>query len=124
MDRHPVPADACYQDHSERGACSYPEGTSCLGNWLGVIADVGEDGDRVGEAERRRRQFIWAHHPDRGGDPAVFIAGLRLLDEEAGSPGPEPRPRVIVVAHRSWLVRLMIVMARRRHAEKSPSRVG
>jgi hypothetical protein len=74
----------------------------------------------VEEAERRRREFIRAHHPDRGGDPAAFIAGLRLIDGEAGSPGREPHPRVVAVAHRSWLVRLMIVMARRLHAEKSP----
>ena len=29
-----------------------------------------------------RRAFILANHPDRGGDPATFIAGLRLLDEQ------------------------------------------
>ena len=28
-----------------------------------------------------RRAFILANHPDRGGDPAAFITGLRLLDE-------------------------------------------
>jgi hypothetical protein len=77
----------------------------------------------VKEAERRRREFIRVHHPDRGGDPAVFIAGLRLLDEEFGSPGPEPRPRVVVAARRAWLVRLVIGAARRLRAEKDPPRV-
>ena len=75
------------------------------------------------EAQRRRREFIRAHHPDRGGDPAAFIAGLRLLDEEFASPGPEPLPRVVVVAHRAWLVRLVIAAARRLHPGQSLPRV-
>lgn len=29
-----------------------------------------------------RRQFIRAHHPDRGGDPEVFVAGLRRFDDQ------------------------------------------
>lgn len=28
---------------------------------------------------RRRRAFALAHHPDRGGDPSTFIAGLAAL---------------------------------------------
>ncbi|HUK69571.1 MAG TPA: hypothetical protein VLW50_12610 [Streptosporangiaceae bacterium] len=64
------------------------------------------------EVERRRREFVRAHHPDRGGDPDVFIAGLRRFDEEPDCPGAEPLPRVIVVAHRAWLVRLIAAVAR------------
>ena len=29
-----------------------------------------------------RRAFVLANHPDRGGDPVAFIAGLRLLDQQ------------------------------------------
>lgn len=38
--------------------------------------------DRRGGAEaRRRRAWALAHHPDRGGDPATFMAGLAALDQ-------------------------------------------
>lgn len=36
------------------------------------------------EIRRRRRDFIRAHHPDRGGDTDFFTAGLRAFDT-----GPE-----------------------------------
>jgi hypothetical protein len=66
------------------------------------------------EAARRRAVRAWArsHHPDRGGDPAVFAAGLAAL--RAGtSPGAEQRrsrPEVRVVrtrGPRAWLRRLL-----------------
>ena len=66
----------------------------------------------MGEAERLRREFIRLHHPDRGGDPGVLIAGLRLFDAGRKSPAPEPLPRVVVVRRRSWLVRLIGAAAR------------
>jgi hypothetical protein len=59
----------------------------------------------------RRRQFIREHHPDRGGDPAAFIAGLRSFTGEAGQ--DSPLPRVIVVRRRSWPARLLSAVARR-----------
>ena len=31
------------------------------------------------DERRRRRAFALAHHPDRGGDPETFIAGLAAL---------------------------------------------
>ena len=43
------------------------------------------------DGHMRRREFVRRHHPDRGGDPAVFVAGLRELDTQAGS----FRPRVV-----------------------------
>ena len=48
------------------------------------------------EAERRRRDFIRAHHPDRGGDPDMFVAGLSSFgtDHEHSR---QPWPRVVVV---------------------------
>lgn len=35
------------------------------------------------------RRFVREHHPDRGGDPEVFVAGLRRFGSRQGS-GPDP----------------------------------
>lgn len=49
------------------------------------------------------------------------MAGLRRFDEEAGVLSPEPLPRVIVVAHRGWLTRVLAVLdARLRPGERVP----
>lgn len=39
--------------------------------------------ERSDDYRRRRRELIRAHHPDRGGDPAVFIEVLRRLAADA-----------------------------------------
>ena len=76
---------------------------------------------RTDGAERRRREFIQVNHPDRGGDPDVFIAGMRSFDAGANSPGQQPLPRVVVVSHRSWLTRLAIAVVQRlRHGKRAP----
>jgi hypothetical protein len=75
------------------------------------------------EADRRRREFIWAHHPDRGGDPDVFVSGLRLFDAERGPGGAQPLPAVVVVRHRAWLIRLARAVITRLHPETKPPRV-
>ncbi len=77
----------------------------------------GRTGPDAAERERRRaaRAWIRTHHPDVGGDPAVFAAGLAALraglPPEAGTPGTTvPRPRVTVVrtrGPRAWLRRLL-----------------
>lgn len=36
---------------------------------------------RSAEERRRLRAFALAHHPDRGGDVDVFVAGLAVLAE-------------------------------------------
>ena len=74
----------------------------------------------MGEAERRRRDFIRAHHPDRGGDPDVFVAGLRSFDmDQEGS--PQRGPRVVVVRRRVLPTRMVIAVARRlRHGRRPP----
>jgi hypothetical protein len=41
---------------------------------------VGSDVER----RRRRRELMRAHHPDLGGDPAVFIEVLQRLNEDVG----------------------------------------
>jgi len=38
------------------------------------------------------RSFVRTHHPDRGGDPAVFVAGLARFREMA-RPAPPPAPQ-------------------------------
>ena len=56
-------------------------------------------GERVADALRvQRRRFVREHHPDRGGDPEVFVAGMRRLSRPSGEPGRSPvvfyrRPR-------------------------------
>jgi hypothetical protein len=75
----------------------------------------------VNEIERRRRQFILAHHPDRGGDAAAFMAGMRAFGTRQ-APGDLP-PTVVVVRHRGWLTRLVTAAPRCLHRGRRPSRV-
>ncbi len=48
---------------------------------------------------RARREFIRTHHPDRGGDPAAFAAGLAAYDRRprrgACSPGSDRRGHAV-----------------------------
>jgi hypothetical protein len=77
-------------------------------------------GDQSHQA--RRRAFIRERHPDRGGDPAAFIAGLRTLD--AGQePGRETLPPVVVVRRRAWLARQAGAAVRRLRYGPVPPRV-
>jgi hypothetical protein len=80
----------------------------------------------MGEDEHqraRRREFIWSHHPDRGGDPVIFIAGLDRFDGEPGWPSERPRRRVVVVPHRAWPMRLMAALIRRLRGSRRAPRV-
>ena len=53
------------------------------------------------ELRRARRAFVRSHHPDRGGDPAVFAAGLRDFDALVlGSLPGATRPRPVVTVLR------------------------
>jgi hypothetical protein len=71
----------------------------------------------------RRREFIRSHHPDRGGDPAIFMAGLDRFDRQPGGPGGLPRPQVVVVPHQAWPMRLMAALIRRLRGGHRPPRV-
>ena len=75
-----------------------------------VILQMNETQAR--EIVRRRRDFIRAHHPDRGGDPDFFIAGLRAFDT-GPEQDPGPLPKVVIVRRRPWLIRRIAVAARR-----------
>jgi len=70
--------------------------------------------------ERRRafRAFVRAHHPDVGGDPAVFaatVAAYRALERDQPAPGARPtayrRGGPLAQLSRHWRRR----WARRRH---------
>jgi hypothetical protein len=74
------------------------------------------------EFRRRRRAFIRAYHPDRGGDTNLFTVGLRAFDT-----GREPEsgqlPKVVIVKRCPWMVRLVVVAGRRVRHGRKPSRV-
>ena len=91
------------------------------------MADIGREDDEDRAAGRRRREFIRAHHPDRGGDTESFIAGLRMFDSgfdtEQAPAGPGPQPRVTVIPHRAWPTRLVSAAVRRLRTGSPPPRV-
>lgn len=59
------------------------------------------DRHALAEVRRARRAFIRAAHPDRGGDPAVFAAGLASLDRQLNALPADPvRPPTVVVVVR------------------------
>jgi hypothetical protein len=69
---------------------------------------------------RLRREFIRAHHPDRGGDPAAFMTGLAAFDQ---LPPDAPPARVVVVAGTPLLVSLLAALMRRIGWRRPPPRV-
>jgi hypothetical protein len=71
---------------------------------------------------RERRRFIREHHPDRGGDPDDFIVGLNRFSAEYDLRA-WPLPRVVVVRHRPWPVRLADAVARQIWPVAKPPRV-
>jgi hypothetical protein len=74
------------------------------------------------DIRRRRRDFIQAHHPDRGGDTDAFVAGLRAFDT-GGEPGAGSLPRVVIVRRRAWLLRLATTAVRGLRHDARPPRV-
>jgi hypothetical protein len=83
----------------------------------------GGDADRAADVGRRRREFIRAHHPDRGGDTESFIAGLRGFDDGPDPADGDPLPRVTVVARQPWAARLARAAVQRLRDGKPPARV-
>ena len=72
------------------------------------------------ERRRARREFIRTSHPDTGGEPAAFAAGLAELDL---AQVPVPSARVALVAHPPLLVGLLKALARRMGGRRPPPRV-
>ncbi|UKD56247.1 hypothetical protein L3Q65_05885 [Amycolatopsis sp. FU40] len=72
------------------------------------------------------RRFVRTHHPDVGGDPDVFAAGLREFrrgrrDENAAGTEPAPRGESLVFVRRSRGVpRLLAAFAERRRRKRNP----
>jgi hypothetical protein len=72
------------------------------------------------EIRHRRRDFIRTHHPDRGGDPDFFTAGLRAFDT-GREQNPGQLPKVVIIKHRPWLIRLVTAAAWRvRYGPRPP----
>lgn len=69
---------------------------------------------------RLRREFIRAHHPDRGGDPAAFMTGLAAFDQ---LPPDAPPARVVVVADTPLLVSVLAALMHRIGWRRPPPRV-
>jgi hypothetical protein len=82
-------------------------------------------GDRgVNEQERAAfRAFVREHHPDRGGDPDAFVAGLARFASETPIPAPEDERRydrpVEVVAPLSFPVRVGVALIRTWHRRRN-----
>lgn len=84
------------------------------------------DKNQVRAAQSRRRDFIRDHHPDRGGDPDAFIAGLRSFTADLTDPANldlGPLPPVFVVKRRRWPTRLATAAAHRLRPGDHPPRV-
>jgi hypothetical protein len=87
--------------------------------------------DTVGDAGTDTaafRAFVREHHPDRGGDPEVFAAGLARFGRGATPPPPAPpadddprfdRP-VEVVAELPFPVRVGVALIRTWHKRRHP----
>jgi hypothetical protein len=76
------------------------------------------------DAEQRAafRAFVREHHPDRGGDPAVFVAGLARFGPAPGGAPPDERRYdgpVEVVGPLPFPVRVGVALIRtwRRHRQ-------
>jgi hypothetical protein len=74
------------------------------------------------EQSRRqaRREFIRTHHPDRGGDPDAFAAGLAAHDRLLPR---APAARIVVVPDTPLLVSLLTAALRRMGWRRPPPRV-
>ncbi|WP_409465446.1 hypothetical protein [Amycolatopsis sp. GA6-003] len=72
------------------------------------------------------RRFVRTHHPDVGGDPDEFAAGLREFrrgphHENAAGAEPAPRGESLVFVRRSRAVpRLLAALAERRRRKRNP----
>lgn len=78
------------------------------------------------DLRRARRAFVAAQHPDRGGDPTAFAAGLAhfaLLLDRADHLQPGALPRVVVLRRPTgvlgWLRHLTRLATRRDRPRRS-----
>jgi hypothetical protein len=78
--------------------------------------------DERSRRRRARREFIRAHHPDTGGDPAAFMTGLAAVDR-LPPPLPPARVAVTVVADTPLTAILLTALMRRIGWRRRPPRV-
>lgn len=97
---------------------------SRFGRWAqpAAILQMNETETKAREIRRRRRDFIRAHHPDRGGDTDFFTAGLRAFNT-GREQRPGQLPRVVIIKRRPWLIRPVIAAVRRVRYGPRPPRV-
>ncbi len=77
----------------------------------------------MNEQERAAfRAFVREHHPDRGGDPDAFVAGLARFGQRPAEPRPDD-PRfdapVEVVAPLPFPVRVGVALIRTWHRRRN-----
>lgn len=74
----------------------------------------GSTTDHPAQAEwrRQRRAYVRAAHPDLGGDPDLFRAGLAAFDQSHAPGVHADRPRVVVVRRRRLPTRLADLLSR------------
>ncbi|GAB2487739.1 hypothetical protein [Jatrophihabitans fulvus] len=82
------------------------------------MSDADRDGREAAERAAARRAFIRSAHPDRGGDPDAFIAGLRGFD--APRPTGAERPRVVRSRRPDRVVQRVVRDVRRRLSGRPP----
>lgn len=71
----------------------------------------------------RRREFIRTHHPDVGGDPTKFVAGLARFDYAPFHLPYGQSARVVIVPSRRWPVSAANLALRRIRRRGRPPRV-
>ena len=77
--------------------------------------------DDEGAARRRAfREFVRTHHPDRGGDPEIFLAGLAALTRDAPAAVEDD---LVFHRRRRGLAHLIDRVRARRHRRPSAPRV-
>lgn len=77
------------------------------------------------QLRREFRRFVLAHHPDRGGDPDTFRAGLTRYRSAAAIAEDDPRLRAPVVFQRNRRGPAAVIdrVRRARAARHRPPRV-
>lgn len=91
---------------------------------------MNQSGDRDRDTRRAFRRFVRSHHPDVGGNPNAFIAGLASFGRGPGGGQRHNRDTesrfdapIVFVHRRRGLRRLVAWMADRWAARRRPPRV-